>query len=345
VSRVALFIGNFFYSTRGTKSLSEELTNELVASGWKVITASSKLNRVARILDILTTIWTRRREYSIAQVEVYSGLAFIWAEMAAAALRILGKPFVLTLHGGDLPNFADRWPRRVAFLLSLGSIVVSPSRYLEAHMAKYRSDLLIIPNSIKLSGYEFRQRRTPRPRLVWMRAFHALYNPTLAVRTLLEILPQWPDASLIMIGPDRGDGSFKDTLDLIERAGIGSRVQLVGSVPKETVPEWLSKGDIFVNTSHIDNTPISLLEALACGLCVISTNVGGIPYLLENEHDGLLVRRNDNLGMAEAVRRVLANPDVAARLSLNGRRKAECFDSALILPQWKALLTHREKNT
>jgi glycosyltransferase involved in cell wall biosynthesis len=93
-----------------------------------------------------------------------------------------------------------------------------------------------------------------------------------------------------------------------------------------------------LNTTNVDNTPISILEAMACGLCVVSTSVGGIPYLLEHEHDALLVPPNDPEAMAIAVRRLLTEPGLAERLSRNGRQKAEQFDWSIILPQWEALL-------
>jgi glycosyltransferase involved in cell wall biosynthesis len=112
----------------------------------------------------------------------------------------------------------------------------------------------------------------------------------------------------------------------------------VQGVPHDEVPTWLSKGDIFLNTTDFDNTPISVLEALACGLCVISTNVGGIPYLLDDEHDGLLVPPDDVQAMTDAVRRLLTESDLATRLSQNGRDKAESFDWSRVYPQWETLL-------
>lgn len=80
------------------------------------------------------------------------------------------------------------------------------------------------------------------------------------------------------------------------------------------------------------------MEAMACGLCVVSTNVGGIPYLLEHETDALLVPPNDPEAMAAAVRRILTEPGLAKRLSRNARAKAKQFDWDAILPQWEELL-------
>ena len=99
----------------------------------------------------------------------------------------------------------------------------------------------------------------------------------------------------------------------------------------------MNRGDIFLNTTNIDNTPVTILEALACGLCIVSTNVGGIPYLLEDECDALLVPPDNAEAMALAVRKILTMPDLAKHLSQNARKKAERFDWRKIIPQWESL--------
>jgi glycosyltransferase involved in cell wall biosynthesis len=120
---------------------------------------------------------------------------------------------------------------------------------------------------------------------------------------------------------------------------VEERIELPGKVTKAEVPDWMNRADIFLNTTNIDNTPVSVLEAMACGLCVISTNVGGIPYLLEHEHDALLVPPDDPVAMATAVRRLLTEPGLAERLSRNARQTVEEFDWSILLPRWEALLT------
>ncbi|MBA3257451.1 MAG: glycosyltransferase family 4 protein, partial [Pyrinomonadaceae bacterium] len=91
--------------------------------------------------------------------------------------------------------------------------------------------------------------------------------------------------------------------------------------------------------TNVDNAPVSVLESMACGLCVVSTNVGGIPYLLKHEEDALLVPPDDAQAMAAAVRRIYSEPGLAERLSRKGRAKVEQFDWSAILPQWEALLS------
>jgi glycosyltransferase involved in cell wall biosynthesis len=253
-------------------------------------------------------------------------------------LRRVGKPYVLTLHGGNLPNYARRLPDRVRRLLESARAVTTPSDYLRNQMSAYRSDLQLLPNALDLQAYRFRRRTQPQPALVWLRAFHEIYNPTLAPRVVQLLAADFPELRLIMVGPDKGDGSLENTREAARQLGVLDRLSFPGSVPKADTPSWLEKGDIFLNTPDVDNTPVSVIEALASGLCVVSTNVGGMPYLLEHERDALLVPPDDPVAMAAAVRRLLTEPELADRLSVAARAKAEHHDWAVVLPQWEALL-------
>jgi len=159
----------------------------------------------------------------------------------------------------------------------------------------------------------------------------------MAVRVVAELSVEWPDLELVMAGADKGDGSMQQVERLAAELGVQSRVKLPGQVPKERVPDLFERADIFLNTTNIDNTPISVLEAMACGLCVVSTDVGGIPYLVQNGHDALLVPPDDAPAMAEAVRRLLRQPAAAETLSRNARQTAERCDWSRIIPQWQSI--------
>ena len=333
-----LMIGNFLSGARGTRGVCEELATRLSAAGWRVVTTSSRSGRVARLVDMLGTVFRRRRDYRIAQVDVYSGAAFLWAELTCAVLRRLGKPYVLTLHGGNLPTFARHRPRRVRRLLIGAHAVTSPSGYLSEQLQWLRPDVRLLSNALDIAQYPFRPRSALRPHLVWLRAFHALYRPAAAPEVLGLVLKRFPDARLTMIGPDKGDGSLEATREAARALGVLDRIRFPGSVPKTDVARWLAEEDIFLNTTSVDNTPVSVLEAMACGLCVVSTDVGGLPYVVSHESDGLLVPAGDVQAMADAVQRLLSDPLLAERLSRNARVRAEAQDWSVVLPRWESLL-------
>jgi hypothetical protein len=113
---------------------------------------------------MIATVWRERRSYDIAQVDVYSGKAFLLAELACWGLRFVRKPYVLALHGGHLPQFAERWPTRMRRLLRSGAFVTSPSLFLRERMNRMREDIVVLPNVLDVARYRFRVRRNARPR-------------------------------------------------------------------------------------------------------------------------------------------------------------------------------------
>ncbi len=143
---------------------------------------------------------------------------------------------------------------------------------------------------------------------------------------------------LLMLGPDKGDGSLARTRRVAEDLGVAERITFTGWVPKEDVPELLAGADVFLNTTDADNAPVSVTEAMACGLCVVSTDAGGLPDLIADGETGLLVGRDDAGEMAAAVERVLSEEGLAGRLSSAARRAACARDWSNVLPTWQRLL-------
>ena len=296
---------------------------------------------VPRGLDLLRHALVRRGSYDVAIVDVYSGRTFRWAEVTASILNAARRPFVFVLRGGGLPNFAAKHAARVRRCLAHANLVVVPSGYLRDRMREYREDLRVIPNPVDLTRCECRWRHSVQPKLIWLRAFRRFYNPAMAADVVAALVPDLRDVHLTMVGPDTGDGSWDETSARAKTLGVEARITRPGGVAKGDVPEWLQRADILINTTDADNMPVSVLEAMACGLCVVSTNVGGMPYLIEHERDGLLVPPRDPRAMAAAVRRLVSDPSLAARLSHAARAKAEQFDWPRVLPEWRRLLDDR----
>src|SRR5689334_774859 len=95
-----LIVGNHLSGSLGTRWVCEELSSRLRSDGWSVTATSSQLNPVGRLGDMICTSIRARQRYQVANVEVYSGTAFFWAEAVCEVLRWLKKPYILTLHGG-----------------------------------------------------------------------------------------------------------------------------------------------------------------------------------------------------------------------------------------------------
>ena len=331
-----IFVGVFAPPRRGTYQVCSELANRLESSGLTVVRTSRAANGLLRGVDMLRTVWSRRLQYDAVHVDVFSGRAFTWAEGVTRLAHRLGKPTVLTLHGGALPEFSERHPGRVTSLLRQAVAVTTPSDYLRDVFKSTREDMALIPNGIDFSAYSRRPECSSQPRIIWLRAFHRMYAPDVAVHSLALLRESGISATLRMIGRDK-DGSLANTRSLAERLGVAPYVTFVPGVRKEEVPRELSMGSVFLNTTTVDNTPVSIIEAMATGLPIVSTEVGGIPYLLTHGEEALLVRQGDVAGIVSALTRLLGNPLLAERYANRARRKAQSFDWSVVLPRWHAL--------
>lgn len=334
-----LMIGNYLSQPRHNRNVWNDLAERLAGDGWGILVTSRQENQALRLLDMLFTILVKRKQYALAQIDVFSGKAFIYAELGSCLLRLLKKPVLLTLHGGGLPEFARRHPRRAAALLHCANAVITPSPFIKERLQTFRQDIQVIPNPIDISKAIFRPRAKLAPRLIWVRAFHDVYNPMLAVRVLRLLKDDFPDVHLSMIGPDKGDGSLQDCQLLARSLGVDTNLQITAGIPHAQIAGNMDSADIFLNTTNYDAAPRSVLEAMACGLCVVSTNVGGMGWLVENGQDGLLVSPGNPKAMANAVSRLLNDSALASHLSSNARQKAENLDWSRILPQWEAVIT------
>lgn len=153
----------------------------------------------------------------------------------------------------------------------------------------------------------------------------------MAVEVFSLIKKRYPEATLCMVGPEK-DGSL---LEAKEKAkDLKLEVLFTGKLSKQ---DWINLSKeyaVFINTTHFDNMPVSVIEAMSLGLAVVSTNVGGIPYLLENKKEALLVSDNDVNEMVLAIERIIENPDLFLNIIDHARRKAESFDWASLKHNW-----------
>lgn len=333
-----LILGNLLSKTTGTRSVGEELAYHLCQRRWVVNGSSKHRNKLLKLLDMLLTIIRYKRWYDVVYIEVYSGSAFIWAELCSLLLVMIKKPIVLTLHGGNLPSFSLRWPGRVQRVLERAASVTTPSSYIQSSLKPLRNDIILLRNAVELDSYVFRKRNQPLPKIAWLRAFHSIYNPCMVVESVTLLQEDYPQVEVTMYGPDKQDGSLEAVEALTRKMRFSNKIHIAGSIPKTKVPEELASHDIFLNTTTAESFGVAVMEAAALGMCIVTTDVGELPYIWTHEYDALLVPSGDAEAMANAVRRILTEPGLAERLSKNARAKAEQFDWSCILPQWETLL-------
>lgn len=299
----------------------EILSDRFSESGYTTLEASSHPNRYVRLADIVATIIKHRKEIDILVLNTYSGPSFIVEDLASRLGRLFGHRMVMVLRGGAMPDFMARFPHWTKQVLSRADALIAPSEYLAKAIAPYGFQARVIPNVIDLSKYPYRRRERLQPKLFWMRAFHEVWNPLMAIRVLARLREHRPDATLTIAGQDKGLEA--ESKRLAKELGVDDAVRFPGFLNMEAKAREGDVADIFINTNRIDNMPVSVVEACAMGLPVVSTDVGGMTDLLTNGENGLLVPDNDDERMVEAILALLDDPVLAAKLSEQGRALAE----------------------
>lgn len=333
-----VLLGPLLAGGQGASGVGRALADGLAARGLAVGTASPHGAVLPRLADSVATLVRRRRAYDVAVVMVFGGRAFLLADLLSTVVRqLVRRRLVLWLHGGSLPALVERRPRRVRRVAERADLVVAPSPYLARAFAGLGPPVEIVPNLLPLPDYPFRERREISPRLLWMRTFHALYRPEMALDVLSALRRDRPEATLTLAGND--EGRLAATRRRAAELGLGEAVRFAGFLDPEAKRRELAAHDVYLHTNAVDNAPVTVVEAAAAGLPVVATAIGGIPDLLRDGDDALLVPDGDASAMAGAVRRLLDDPGLVARLVAGGRRLAARSAPEAVLPRWLELLS------
>lgn len=330
-----LYIGNKLSKHGLNKTTIETLSEDLILEGYSVKSVSNKKNFLFRFIDMM---WSalNLNPLDFILIDTYSTNAFWYALICSQIARIRKVKYIPILHGGDLPNRLQKNPKLCKSIFGNAYKNIAPSNFLKSEFEKEGfNNVVYIPNSIEISKYPFKKRENIQPKLLWVRAFASIYNPRMAVDVLIKVKETYPAAMLTMVGPDK-DGSLQITRQYAETNNV--EVNFTGKLSKDDWWKLAAEHDIFINTTNFDNTPVSVMEVMALGLPVISTNVGGIPFLLETDKTALLVQKGDVKAMSDCVIKFLQNEELVTKISLNARKKAESWDWKQVKIQWDELL-------
>jgi glycosyltransferase involved in cell wall biosynthesis len=309
------------------------LSNLLKDEGYELLMTSSKKNQLLRILDMLLNIVKYRKSIRYILIDTYSTRNFYYALACSQLARVFKLKYIPILHGGNLPSRLKNSSKLCDLIFNHSYQNVAPSNYLKNAFEKKGYETIFIPNVLEINNYKFKKRAEFTPRLLYVRAFDKIYNPQMAVYVLSELLKKNPSAKLCMVGPDK-DGSLQECKDLALSLNVNESIEFKGLLSKVQWHKLSEEFDVFINTTNLDNTPISVMEAMALGLPVVSTNVGGIPYLIDDNVTGLLVSSNDIEGMTFAIDNIILNTVSTQQLILNARKKVESFDWSHVKQSW-----------
>ncbi|MCX8052301.1 MAG: glycosyltransferase family 4 protein [Armatimonadetes bacterium] len=258
----------------------------------------------------------------VVHVHACSWWGFVPVLVCAPINRLFfRKRFIISYHGGLGHVFLARWAWLVVPFLKMADRIVVVSARLKNVFSEYGIESEVLRNLVDLQRFRFRKRERLQPNIVWIRRFEDVYDPMTALRVFEKVKAGILEATITFIG----DGELRADMEkYIEQRGL-TGVRFTGRLPNENVPDEFDKADVFLNTSRNDGLPTALLEASASGLPIVTTDAGGIPDMIENGKDGIIVPVGDVDALAREVISLLEDPERAAAIGESARRNAEKY--------------------
>ena len=289
---------------------------------------------VVTSIAYLASLLVRLPRFDVVHVFSAAYFSFVLAPAPAVLIaKLYGKPVMLNYNSGEAEDHLRRWPRTSLPIIRLADRVVVPSDYLVSVFAKFGIKAERVLNTVDLARFRFRQRGGLSPVLLSNRNLERHYNVECTLRAFAIIQQRIPGARLIVAG----DGSERLRLrELAASLGL-KNVEFLGAVAPEDMPALYDRAGVFVNASDIDNQPLSIIEAFASGLPVVTTNAGGIPDMVTDRETGLMVDRNDPEAIAEQVIQLLSDNVLALRLASRAGEASHKYTWAAVRREWLRL--------
>jgi glycosyltransferase involved in cell wall biosynthesis len=247
--------------------------------------------------------------------------------------RIFGVPAILNYHSGELREHIENWPRTALPSMRRFDRIIVPSRFLAEILAEHGLRASAIANLSDQNSFRFRKRDPLRPVFLANRNLEAHYNVGDCLRAFRLIRDRHPDAQLIVAGSGSEERALRS---LAEELAVIRAVEFAGRVEPGKMPDLCDRADIYLNSSVVDNMPLSIIEAFSAGLPVVSYATGGIPYLVTDRENGLLAPMGDVERLAELACELLANRKLAQGLIAAACVESEKYRFDAIRGDWSA---------
>jgi L-malate glycosyltransferase len=302
------------------------------------------LQKVKYVRTIVTSIaYIARLLRDIPRTDVVhafsaSYFSYLLAPLPAILIgKAFGKRVLLNYRSGEAEDHLQRSVVAVRSM-RLVDLIVVPSGYLVDVFNRFGLRAVAVPNFVEIDRIPYRRRKPLSPVFLSNRNFDSLYNIPCTLRAFAIIQRHHSDARLIVVG----GGPEAERLSRLAHELDLRNVEFIGRIPAAEMPSYYDRGDVYLNSPNIDNMPTSIIEAFAAGLPVVSTNAGGIPFIVTHGETGLLVSRNDHEAMATEALRLLADASLAERLANNGRNEViRRYVWAQVEAQWIAVYAGR----
>jgi len=326
---------------RDGKRVSFVKTNREYRPRW--IAKIKVLRALGRLFPYFLDLWRAADKVTLFHVFSNSGLSWFLFTVPVVLVGVRKRvPIVINYRGGQAKTFLSNNLRWVRPTLQRADLIVVPSGFLAAVFADLGVPVRVVENIVDLERFSavkrgkpfWHQRDESGPHFVVTRNLEAIYAVDVAIHAFSIIRQTYPDATLSIAGEGEQLGRLRE---LSATLGLVDCVHFLGRMNNDAIAQLYRTADVMLNASLVDNMPISVLEALASGVPVVTTDVGGIPFIVEHDRTALLVPPHDADAMARESVRLLDDPELFERLIAAGTLEAARYSWQVVHDKWETV--------
>jgi len=279
---------------------------------------------------------------SVDVVHVFSASywSFLLAPVPAMLVgRAAEKRVVLHYHSGEADDHLTHWGALVHPGLRLAHEIVVPSEYLRGVFAQHGYEATVVENVVDLDRFAYRDRRPLRPRVLSTRNLETYYRVDLVIEAFARFREAVPGATLTIAG----HGSQEPALRSLAAQAAGDAIQFVGKIEPDAMPRLYADHDVYVNASEVDNQPVSILEAMAAGLPIVTTAAGDIPFMVRDRETALVVPTGDAAALADALCAVWRDPQRSLERARRASRDVARYTWPAVRDRWTEVYTAKHQ--
>ena len=287
--------------------------------GIKADIFSTKGNPLRRCMALFLLL-CKARHYDILHIHACSYWGMVPAVMGVIAGKLWRKRIVITYHGGEAKEYFTKHVGFVKRWLSRANQVIVLSGFLKEVFDQYNIPCVVIPNIVVLQP-QLKRTRDIGPKFISIRHLEPLYNIPCILNAYEQVLKVYPEATLDILG----QGSMRTELETYVQEHNLTGVRFIGQVPNDKIYDYFAKASIMLSAPKIDNMPVSLLEAMNAGLLVISSRVGGVPYMIEDGKTGLLFESENCNDLADKMTWALEHPQEVNTMIMAAQKEVQKY--------------------
>lgn len=284
----------------------------------KLIEKVKGVRALFRLIPYLFEVWKLAGRVDVIHLMANSGWSWqLFSAPVVWAGWFRKTPVIVNYRGGEAKSYFEKSFKWVQPTLNKARLIVVPSGYLKKVFSDFDLKTQVIPNIVNLERFKPRYREEFKPvfKLIITRNLEAIYGIDTAIKAAAIVKQQVPEFVLEIAGSGPQQKELEELVEVLE---LQQQVRFVGRLDAEEIVEFYQSADIMLNPTTVDNMPNSVLEALACGVPVITTDVGGIPFIVEHEKSAMMVPVADEVEMASQIVLLYQNPGIKENLISNG---------------------------